>query len=338
MHVPPGLHKFFPVYYNPELKVSLDYFVLDIADGRIYTDNLFTVAIISEKNKLIGDVSFQYSNSKLLKPSESLIFQQKYFEDVKEIDGTVFNLCTGGGGTNNYMHFLFDGVSRIHLLKESGCFDQIDYFFVSSLKYDFQRDIFKLLGIDKSRCISADDVKHIKAKRVITSSFPRGTTDIIPKWAISFYRNEILPKLETNNDYPELIYVSRSDSSIRNVENEVELREYLGRKGFKTYELSKLPLLEKAKLFYKARVVISTIGAGLTNVIFCNSSTNVIEFFPSSYPLPHYADMAIKLNLKYYYLMSERPSTAKNLHQAQRDHITVNIDKLDDLLRNIIIE
>ena len=334
--LPDGLIDLFPFYYKPVLKSVQDYFIVEVPEGRIYSDNLFTVAIISSRNKLLGDISFQYSKSKLLQPDQGHIFKQTYFEDLKEIDGTVFNLATGGGGTNNYMHFLFDGVTRIHLLKKSGIFDQVDYFYVPSLKYDFQRDIFKLLGIESSRLISAEDVSHLKARKIVASTFPRGNTEIIPPWAIEFYREEVLPKISGPNDYPELLYVSRSDSGIRNVSNEEEVFNLLEKKGFKSFILSKLPLMEKAKLFNKARVVISTIGAGMGNVVFCKKDASVLEFFPPSYPLPHYADISLKLGLNYHYLLGDSETNAKNLHQAQRDHLNIDLKKLEEKLAMIL--
>jgi capsular polysaccharide biosynthesis protein len=337
MHLPEGLEEKFPSYYKPELKARLDYVVVEVPEGRIYQEDFHTVAIISRDNMLIGDISLQYWKSKVQPPEKALILKQTYFESPLELDGTVFNLCTGGGGKNNYAHFLLDSVSRIHLLKKSGLFDSVDYFFVPCLKYDFQRDIFKLLGIPASKLISGDEVKHVKAKKVITSTFPRGNTEIIPKWIIDFYRSELLDKLKVDNEYPELVYVSRSDSRIRNVENEGEIKSFLESKGFKCYELSSLSLLEKAKLFYNAKILVSTIGAGLTNNIFCNPEASIIEFFPPQFPMPHYADIALKLGLDHHYIIgtTSNKRVSNNLHLAQRDHVFIDLEQLDELIRKI---
>ena len=118
-------------------------------------------------------------------------------------------------------------------MKKSGKFDEIDKFLVPSIRYDFQEDALKLLGITKDKIIEGDKVPHIKAKKLIASTAPRDTSVIIPAWVCEFYRESYL-KADLLKDFEApYIYIKRSDSGIRNVLNENEVEEMLSKYGFK---------------------------------------------------------------------------------------------------------
>jgi len=66
------------------------------------------------------------------------------------------------------------------------------------------------------------------------------------------------------------IYISRRDSTdSRNLINEIEIENYLKRKGYKIILASKLSLRKKIEIFTKARIIITPLGAGIQNVYFC---------------------------------------------------------------------
>lgn len=52
-------------------------------------------------------------------------------------------------------------------------------------------------------------------------------------------------------------------------------------------------------------MVISPHGAGLTNLVFCEPGTKVIELFPPASSFPCYWTMSEICQLDYYYLVGE---------------------------------
>ena len=76
------------------------------------------------------------------------------------------------------------------------------------------------------------------------------------------------------------VFISRQFTGMRRILNEEALREALRQRGFEIIVLEKLPLAEQMAVFAEADVIISPHGAGLTNVIFCNAGTLLIEIFP----------------------------------------------------------
>ncbi|MBX2840274.1 MAG: glycosyltransferase family 61 protein [Flammeovirgaceae bacterium] len=321
-------------YDKPDYKsVDIDYYIAEIPNGRVFFGNVATVAIISQSNKLVGDMSFSYADGDVVEAEKNNIFHQKYFNDPEEYDGTVFSLLTGGGGGKNYAHWLIDSLSRIHLLQKSGKFDEVDYFLVPSIRYDFQEDALKELGITRDKIIEADKISpHIKAKKLIASTAPRHKYVIIPEWVGDFYKDNFLkPENLKDFDSPN-VYVSRADSGIRNVLNEPELMEMLEGYGFKSFELSKLNFKEKISLFAKAKTVLSVHGAGLTNVMFCEKGTKFIELYPDVFVLTTYVDLATKAGLDYSYMICKSSAFADNGNDAQKVHVTVDLPELKKML------
>lgn len=76
------------------------------------------------------------------------------------------------------------------------------------------------------------------------------------------------------------IYISRSDANQRKVLNEDELIENIKKLNFEIVNLSELSFFEQLSLFNSAKCILSLHGAGLTNLIFSNKKTRVIEIFP----------------------------------------------------------
>jgi hypothetical protein len=76
------------------------------------------------------------------------------------------------------------------------------------------------------------------------------------------------------------VYISRQFTGMRRILNEAVLRKALKQRGFEIVVLEKLAMADQMRVFAEADVIISPHGAGLTNVIFCNAGTLLIEIFP----------------------------------------------------------
>jgi capsular polysaccharide biosynthesis protein len=69
--------------------------------------------------------------------------------------------------------------------------------------------------------------------------------------------------------------VSREDAKTRKLVNAEKLLMAL--KGWETVTLENLPIEEQVRCFSEASHVVSTHGAGLTNLLWCEPGTKVIE-------------------------------------------------------------
>lgn len=325
-----------PDYFKPHLTVQTTYLVVEVPNGRVHTDNAASIAIISEDNKMLGDVSFSYNYGRTVQPSQNSIFKQKFFRAPKKVDGVVFTLISGGAALNNYSHWLLDALPRIHLLKESGMFDKVDWFLVPAYKYDYQKQTLSLLGIGPEKIIAGDLHPHIQADTILASTAPRGNDSIIPFWLCDFLRNSFMKEERLKASYPPHIYLSRKDSAVRIVANEAKLEGLLERYNFKTFVLSELSFIEKVHLFANAQVILSATGAGMTNMVFCRKGTKIIELFNEGFVVGPFYDLADKVDLEYHYMICKTGSKAKTLKQGQEEDLVVDLTQVETLLDKLL--
>ena len=190
-----------------------------------------------------------------------------------------------------------------------------------------QNESLDLLGIPKEKLIECNNQTHIQAKQLIVSSMA-GYTAYVPKNVCQFLRNEFLKKDNIQKlTGSERIFISREDATHRKLLNEAEVVHVLKKYGFKIVKLSALSFVEKIQLFNSAEVIVSPHGAGLSNIVFCNPGTKVLELFTPTYLLPCFHIISNHVNLDYYYLVGEvvPPDHTRQVHS---DPIVIDIDKL----------
>jgi capsular polysaccharide biosynthesis protein len=339
LNIPEELYEAGSFYWKPAREVKTDYMVVEVPNGRIYTDNESSVAVVTQYNRLIENVSLSLVGGKVTEPNLNNIFEQRYFTAPHRFEGTVFSLLTGGAGLNNIGHWFIDVLPRLHLLRESGLYDKVDWFLVPSIRYDYQRETLELLGISADKIIEGDKYTHITADCIIASTAPRGNHTLVPQWLCNFIQSSFLPYADEEDELitPEApsLYISRSDSSLRVVLNENELMEALTPFNFQKIISSKLTIKEKVKLFSKANVVMGATGAGLISLFFCKPGTKVVEIFNEGFVVEPFYDIATKLDLDYNYIICPNKRKVYNFDQGQRANITVQIGKVVDLLQNL---
>jgi hypothetical protein len=325
-------------YWKPRRIVKTDYIITEVPNGRIYTDNESSVAIISKYNQIIDNVSLNLKDGKVTDVGFNNVFEQRYFTKPANFTGTVFSMLTGGAGLNNISHWFVDVLPRLHLLRESGLYDKVDWFLVPSLRYSFQTETLRLLGIPNEKIITGDAHPHLTADSIIASTAPRGNHTLVPTWLCEYIRGSFLNLADDKpepGEQPTKVYISRSDSKLRHVENETELVKALEPYGFKSVVLSQLSICERIKLFSKASAVVSATGAGLVSILFCQPGTKVIELFNEGFVIEPYYDIATKINLDYRYLICKGSRKVENARQGQHDNLWVDIPSLVSILHKM---
>ncbi|WP_299700707.1 glycosyltransferase family 61 protein [uncultured Pontibacter sp.] len=335
LDIPEELFQACSSYWKPQREVTTDYVVVEAPNGRIYTDNESCVAIISKYNHLIENVSLSLKDGKVTEAGYSNIFEQRYFTSPTKFDGTVFSLLTGGAGLNNICHWFIDVLPRLHLLKKSGLYDKVDWFLVPSLRYGYQLETLRLLGIPDSKLIAGDKHPHLTADCIIASTAPRGNHTLVPHWLCDYIQSSFVPLAGEDEDAQQNVklYISRSDSKLRQVENEAELVEALKPFGYRSVVLSQLSVLERIKLFSRASSVVSATGAGLVSMMFCKPGTKVIELFNEGFVIEPFYDIATKMGMDYSYIICKSNSLVKDAGQGQHENLRVELPELIALIR-----
>ncbi len=285
------------------------YYLYIIKDARIFTDNNENVAII-KNNTLISNVSFQQINGRLRSAKYNSALKKGTPSIVKKIEGKVLNLCQGGSG-NNYFHFLFDIVAKIHLIRTKINLKEIDFFYLSEPK-KYQIQILKFFGISRSKLISSKRYKHIFADEILTvdhpwyeSGFIQHNIKKIPSWVIHENKKIFLPnsKIKTKAK----IFLDRSQSKYNHcqISNFKILQNLLINKKIKIYQPEKLSFKNQINLLRKSNLVIGAHGAAFANIIFCKPRTKVIEIIPSNHPNRQSERICKILNLRYFRIQTK---------------------------------
>jgi len=200
--------------------------------------------------------------------------------------------------------------------------------------YPFQGETLNTLKVPREQVVTCNHRFHLKASRLVIPSLA-GYTGRMPRWACNFLREAFLPEA----NYPkvkghERIYISRKNARSRKVLNEDKVIELLTRHGFKTVELELFPVSEQVRLFSNAEAIVSAHGGGLTNLVFCQPGTKVLECFSPNYVNVLYWILSSHINLNYHYLIGEgeRPPGDTDPFMVW-DNITFNLDQLEYMLK-----
>ena len=118
------------------------YKIYKVENGRLYTDRVNDTAII-KNNKIVEGPSFQFRtiNSQIVNTNvkENLVLSNGTPKLKKKIEGQVLSLLTGGGGNENYWHWMFDVLPRLGICESIINLDLIDFFLVPDNRKKFQR-------------------------------------------------------------------------------------------------------------------------------------------------------------------------------------------------------
>ncbi len=105
-------------------------------------------------NKIIEGPSFQLRQTRDLriynsKIRENIVFTKGTPRKLRNLNGSILSLLTGGGGNNNYWHWLFDVLPRLALCSKIISLIELDYFLLPAHTKKFQIESLDHLNIPK---------------------------------------------------------------------------------------------------------------------------------------------------------------------------------------------
>ena len=283
---------------------NFNYKIFSIRNGRVFTNYVESLAVISEK-KLVKEVSFQQIKGKLYK-SKNQVIKTGTPKFLKKFSGKTLVLSQGASGHFNYAHWLFDIIPKIKIISAKYEISNIDFFYFSKLT-KFQKETFKLLKINPKKIIDANKFRHIKASSVLAVTHPNyfnGTIfkahSNLPTWIVVYLRKLFLKKVNKKFNYDN-IYIDRSDSTQNHCKlvNNESVINFLKSKNFKILRLSDFSIFDQVSIFNNCKKIVASHGAGLANITFCKENTKVIELIPQNHPSRTHRRISNINNLNY---------------------------------------
>ena len=322
---------------KPDLNTSSDYYIYKILDGRIYTDNVENVAVISE-NYLLNKISYQQVLGELKDASENVVLYKGTSRFKKKYNGRVLSLLQGASG-NNYSHWILEMLPKIRMYSEHYSLDDLNYVYIPKIN-SFQKETLSVFGINEKQLIDSEKFRHIEAKELIVVDHPYyyGGSIIeqnkyLPKWTIEWLRETYL-NCQKKFNANKRVFIDRSDSKYKHnqIINKIEVSNYLKSNNFTSYRLKELSFFEKIYLFKNADIILGVHGAGFANLAFCKPKTKVLEIRPYSYSNSIYEKISIINDLNHHLIQIE---SLKDNKKTNGD-IYISLENLNNTLKEML--
>lgn len=296
-------------------------------------------------------------------PQRHPIFAKDGLTEPEAIAGTV--AVVSGLSGSVYFHWMVDVLPRLEILRQAGYdWQDLHGIVVNSIRHPFQQETLQRLGIPESKIIESDLHPHIQADQLIVPDFA-GPVGYPPPWVLAWHRRTWLPQetievnlnsegfLELSKDQKpklskkqpkpqECIYISRHTAKYRRLLNEDTIVSLLSQRGFTIVAPETLSVAEQAKLFSEAKVIVASHGSGLTNLIFCQPGTTVIELMSPHYIRPYFWGLSRQLRLTHYYITGEGlecyPLRQLMYPTALTEDIWINPEALVQLLDSVLTQ
>ena len=284
----PTLHE--PFHYD-----TSSVWVAQIPHGRVLGGN---VAVMTPEGVVLEDVSIDWGAT----PGNHRVMRQLCLPGKKRILGQVAILASTGSA--NYYHWLFDVLPRLEILRKAGFLKNPNLTFLLERPLNkFQRESLCYYGFTMPKVCFLEDFPHVVCEEMILTSLP-GRIGDVPPWVCDFLRSPQVGLSPTTNK-KNMYFITRRKTTSRNLLNENLLLESLASLGVQAVEPQDLPFSEQVALFANADVVIGAHGAGLANIVFCKSKSQVVELIPSEYRNKCYWALASNVALRYAYIIGE---------------------------------
>ncbi len=314
-------------------KADHKYKFVEIINGRIFTDYVENVAIISE-NQIINHVSYQQVKGEFKEPSFNVVIKKGTPKLKKKINGKVFSLVQGASG-NNYFHWMFDILPRLIILEKVYQLSEIDYFYCPQIK-PWQLQTLSIFKIKEDKIINSNYYRHILADKVLAVSHPwyqkgriLNEAKNLPSWIIDEIssRFDVYAKKFKCNDK---FFIDRRESKYNHCQiiNDEDVKTYLKKRGFAVYRVGELNFFEQVYLFQNAKMIIGAHGAAFANLIFCKPNTKVLDIIPENHPNTVDATIGKFKNLNFEFVRTKKLSDEKKL----AGDIFLPIDEIEKFL------
>jgi tetratricopeptide (TPR) repeat protein len=296
-----------------------EFFITTIPNGRVWNDSL-TNAVITSNNQVISDLS---------DGSPEFILCSEHIPTPLKLEGTVAYLSVQFGLV--YYHWMLDLLPRIAVLWQQGLHRNIDYFIVNRHQTAYEKETLEMFGVPKNQILESLQSPHIKASRLVIPS--RIRESVTPaRWVIESLRKYFLSDWSESSSASYRIYISRTQAKKRKMINEEIIIDLLKQYEFNIVHFEQMSVREQANCMAAAEVVIAPHGSGLTNLVFCQPGTKVIEILSPSWLNSCYWMLSLTCQLDYFCLVGEA-SIENSESFAQYQAYYVNIQKLQQLMK-----
>ncbi len=333
-----------PEYGDPQSLSQIEYFVSKKFEiNAVYyttlrdVDLLGPVAVfVTNQNQII--LTSQLDNLKVFDRCNPKHFNNpsKYLVDLYLEKAICLVNIYNHGTQKNYFHWIQDSISQIVCLKKrENDLSEWKIVIPENCPQPFL-DILMYMGVSYNQLIVWKNYSRVKVSELFAFTTIRSETNytsLLHPFALQHFSYLVQSKIvEPRQDLK--IYISRANSRGRKVIEEEKLLHLIESEGFISVQLEKCSFEEQYRLFSRAKIVLASHGAGLTNIVFCKTQTVVIELLSESFT--HYTDyfcISTYFDLSYSFVKCASIRNKENPDPDLND-IIIPFDHLTTLIQN----
>lgn len=308
--------KYYKIFDDNRIKKSNKVFLAKLKNATVSCSNAGVggACVQAEDNTFLQDIINYWGDSK----DNSC--------DLHYLPGTSILAAEKWGGSN-LCHWLLTALPKLGVIRMMGL--EADRIVINSLECKFVQESMSILGIDPRKIVELSKNPKVKAENLILSS-PIGHGVNADKNTCRILRTLFKDQIKSGK---RRIYVARGGK--RKILNESEVLSILLPYGFEVIRSESLSFKDQIETFSQSEIVVAPHGAGLTNIVFCNPHTKVLEILPPTYIGHCYWILGDSNNLDLYYLVGEGPELYENYYYWSDGtaNITVNIKELKEILK-----
>ena len=216
-----------------------------------------------------------------------------------------------------YFHSLCDALGKYQMTKDE--FKNYPVLIPEIYDIDWIKEFLETLEIEFKILKNS---KRYVIDELLIPSYPAPSGNFNNENITKLAKN-IIDKCDINTkdiEQNKRIWISR-EAARRKVNNKSDLEQILKKYNFEDCILEELTLTEKVQLFQSAEIIAGSHGSGLTNMIFMNKKTKVVDVRdPKDNIKNAFFTLASEFDLDYYYMEREAD-----------DKIIIDSDKLDKI-------
>jgi capsular polysaccharide biosynthesis protein/glycosyltransferase involved in cell wall biosynthesis len=278
---------------HPNLSVALSAGTAGVWVARLEKAQVHgpSVGVTTGDRTFLPDVSIEWNKI----PEDHGVMRRFRLPPARRLGGMTLLLASTGGDT--YHHWMMDVQPRIELLQAAGTdLRKVDHFLVNGKGTPFQRDSLRCLGVPAEKCIPLTGRCRFQCETLILPSLPFPTSRP-SREACEFLRRFF----GSGQPGPtQKLLVDRGGGVSRQVRKWEEIRNKLLSLGFVEFDPGQASLEEQAATFGRAGIVVGAHGAALTNLVFCQPGTRVLEMFGADYVNPCYRNLCAAAGLEHH--------------------------------------
>jgi hypothetical protein len=230
----------------------------------------------------------------------------------------------------NYYHWTLQAVPRFHLLRQVIDPAAIDHWIVPAPLPRYMRDWLDLLNITEEKRVPVID-GAITCDRLLAPSIP-APNRWLPAWLVRYLQAETAATVPPP-DTGRRLYIARDPGEKRRILNQDALDMLLARADIEVVSMSGRSIRDQMALFAGASLIVSVLGAALTNLVYCRPGTRVVEILPKNLTFPAYYKLAVAAGLDYHATIGLEPRVPGSFYRTDPSaDVIANIPALENLL------